>query len=612
MQNKQSNMQINQSWWDSWFPVWEFVEDRHLSIAVTDSFIKQIESPVLIIGAGQGLIVKHLRDNGLSVTGIDINKKMIEYAKSRRNVEIILADAANLPFDDKSFNTVILASGVLDYIEDNDTIQKIFSEAKRVNMLGGNIFAAFYKISDRIERIYKTLGVIDSENNYRMKRIFEMEDLTQKNPITAIFEIQKWTNKSLFYLIPYWTLLGLTLPKKFKEEQKKKIAMENALREMGLNPASLKEDIPDKIPYKTEDQIRELFNKMNQSLFTVMHYDDCYIFKFHNSILFESNYQRNIPHSNNWLIKVTNLSKKYKGANAYAVDKINLQIEKGIIFGLLGPNGAGKTTTISMISHLLKADSGVIEFNDPIDKNNIKNLLGLIPQEIAILQQMTAKENLLFFGGLYSIPKSVLKNRVNYLLDVVGLLDRKNDIVKNFSSGMKRRLNFAIGLINNPQIIFLDEPTVGIDPQSRNYIFDLVLKLKEEGKTIIYTTHYMEEANKLCNVIAIMDRGKIILEGQPKELITHYGLTRIRYTILDELPISLIQEIQSIPSIMAINQINNIVTISVKSTIAKREIIDKIDNIAKKHSIKIKLNNIESASLETLFLDITGKDLRDY
>lgn len=219
------------------------------------------------------------------------------------------------------------------------------------------------------------------------------------------------------------------------------------------------------------------------------------------------------------LVKIENLVKKYDKNTA--VKGISFEITKGEVFGLLGPNGAGKSTTISMLSGLLTPTEGKILING---KDTIKNpmlakkAIGLVPQDIALYPSLTAKENLYFWGRMYNLSGKLLKERVSEVLSIAGLEDRKNEAIKSYSGGMKRRINIAAALLHHPQILIMDEPTVGIDPQSRNHILESVKKLNSEGMTIIYTSHYMEEIEYLCTKIGIVDHGKLIAMGTKDEL----------------------------------------------------------------------------------------------
>ncbi len=220
------------------------------------------------------------------------------------------------------------------------------------------------------------------------------------------------------------------------------------------------------------------------------------------------------------MIKVENLTKKF--GDFIAVDNASFSVNKGEIFAFLGPNGAGKTTTIRMLTTLLKPTSGrvLINGNDPVrEQNDVRRSFGIVFQDPSLDDELTARENMEFHGVLYDVPKNIREKRIEELLKFVELWDRKSDLVKNFSGGMKRRLEVARGLVHHPKILFLDEPTLGLDPQTRSHIWNYIKNLnKEEKMTVFFTTHYMEEADKVAQKIAIIDHGKIIVQGNPEEL----------------------------------------------------------------------------------------------
>lgn len=233
----------------------------------------------------------------------------------------------------------------------------------------------------------------------------------------------------------------------------------------------------------------------------------------------------------NGIVSASKLVKSY--GDHVAVDSLSFDIMPGETFGLLGPNGAGKTTTISMLVGLLRPDGGEVlvrksakangvESGSPMDPR-FRQLVGIAPQKLSLYEDLTAKENLEFFGQLYGISGAALNERVSWSLDFAKLEDRKNDRISTFSGGMKRRINIAVALIHNPRILLLDEPTVGVDPQSRNHIFDCIEKLQAEGITLLYTTHYMEEAQRLCNRVAIMDHGKLLALDSLDGLVQKHG-----------------------------------------------------------------------------------------
>jgi ABC-2 type transport system ATP-binding protein len=224
------------------------------------------------------------------------------------------------------------------------------------------------------------------------------------------------------------------------------------------------------------------------------------------------------------VITIVNLRKKYRGSDEEALKGIDLSIYERESFGLLGPNSAGKTTLISIICGLLKFNSGeVTVYGIDVNRNpkQIRPLIGLVPQEISLYPNLTVKENLEFFGRMHDLPCKILKEKIDYYLDVVKLGQHKSKLISRCSGGIKRRTNLVAGLIHNPQLIFLDEPTLGVDEQSRNLIFEFLEQLNKEGATIIYTTHYMKEAENLCHRVLIIDNGNIVTMGTPGELINN-------------------------------------------------------------------------------------------
>lgn len=234
-------------------------------------------------------------------------------------------------------------------------------------------------------------------------------------------------------------------------------------------------------------------------------------------------------------IEIHHLSKTYQGAAHAAVDNISFRIPAQSIFGLLGPNGAGKTTTISMLCGLIRPSSGEINILGQrlsAEREHIKKMIGIVPQEIALYPSLTAFENLRYIGNMYGLRGKELQERIRMNLDIVGLSAYRDVVLSKFSGGMKRRINLLAGILHDPKLLFLDEPTVGVDVQSRSTITEHLHLLNQKGMTIVYTSHLMEEAEQLCSHIAIIDNGKLITSGHPKALIQEHGLDNLEHLFL--------------------------------------------------------------------------------
>ncbi|GGD22458.1 ABC transporter ATP-binding protein [Nocardioides daphniae] len=294
-----------------------------------------------------------------------------------------------------------------------------------------------------------------------------------------------------------------------------------------------------------------------------------------------------------------------------AVDDVSFRIAPGETYGLLGPNGAGKTTIISMVAGLLKADGGTIHVAGEEMKPDAvepKRHLGLVPQDLAIYPELTARENLRFFGKLHGLRGSALNTRVEEVLEIIGLADRAKDRSKEYSGGMKRRLNIGIGLLHQPQLLILDEPTVGVDPQSRNSILEAVESLAVAGMAVLYTTHYMEEAERLCDRIAIIDGGRLQAEGTRDELIRLTGGTdTIRLRGSGDLQGAATQ-MRGLTGVDRVDADRSSLTLAVHEAPAR-----VADVVATATAAGVRLADVEIArpDLESVFLHVTGKALRD-
>lgn len=308
------------------------------------------------------------------------------------------------------------------------------------------------------------------------------------------------------------------------------------------------------------------------------------------------------------MLQITHLSKSFDSLKA--VDDISLDIKVGEIFGLLGPNGAGKTTVISIIASLLKPDSGKIIIDSlDLDKDlrKIKKTMGVVPQDMAFYEELTAKENLIFWGKLQGLRKKTLEERIKYYLEKTGLAGRENEPLKKYSGGMKRRINLIIGLIHQPKLLLLDEPTIGIDVQTRLNIYEIIKEASSSGTTILYTTHNLQEAEELCHRIGIMDQGKILATGTLAELIK----------IVEEKDIVLISgnfNADQGQKILTPFKDASILSLKDGKLVLSLEASRKIPLLLEeffKEGISIDDVSIKKPNLESVFLKLTGKELRE-
>ena len=310
------------------------------------------------------------------------------------------------------------------------------------------------------------------------------------------------------------------------------------------------------------------------------------------------------------IVKLEQLTKRF--GDMTAVDKMSLEIHEGEIFGLLGPNGAGKSTAINMITGLLLVDEGSISIlgkDIKKDKMAAKSNIGIVPQDIAIYEDLTSLENVKFFASLYGLKGKQLEDASMEALEFTGLSDKQKALPKAFSGGMKRRLNIACAIAHKPKLIIMDEPTVGIDPQSRNHILQSVKKLNEMGSTIIYTSHYMEEVEELCTRIAIMDHGKVIALGTCEELEDLINDKGIVIVVISD-PISKVNK-DSIREISGVENVD-VTEKTIKITSAKEVAnLDEIIQYFTKNNISIKSVESKTPDLESVFLSMTGRKLRD-
>ena len=314
------------------------------------------------------------------------------------------------------------------------------------------------------------------------------------------------------------------------------------------------------------------------------------------------------------ILEVHDLTKNYDDFSA--VKAISFDIREGEIFSLLGPNGAGKTTTISVLSTLYAPTSGdalIAGHSVTKDPMAVRQVIGVVPQELALYDDLSARENLAFWGQMYNLGGKALKTRVAEVLEQIGLTEKADQRVKTYSGGMKRRVNIGVGLLHRPRLLFMDEPTVGIDPQSRRAILDSVVALNQQGMTVLYTTHYMEEAQELSDRVGIIDHGELIAlgtqadltrqVGQSETLILHVGESESAEAIA-----ALVAAVRGLDGVLNADSADQSITIIAAQA---EEILAPVVTLANAHGIRIRSVDIREPNLEAVFLHLTGRALRD-
>ena len=310
------------------------------------------------------------------------------------------------------------------------------------------------------------------------------------------------------------------------------------------------------------------------------------------------------------MIEIKDVTKSY--GRQKVLQNVSFEIMEGELFGLLGPNGAGKSTLIDILTGIQSMDSGDIFINGKsikTDKVEIRKHLGLVPQDIALLEELNAVDNLEYFGGLYGLAGQELKSQIEKLLEVAGLTDKKKEKVKNYSGGMKRRLNIAVAMLHNPSILILDEPTVGVDAQSRQHIFDYIQSLAEQGTTILYTSHYMEEIETLCKRVFILDLGEEVAYGTKEEVKKLVGHTQTVALTLDRVPAGFDEVLKNSENgIQFVTVDGQDMALTIDQTIfSMMKLIEQVEQA----QLVIKSVNVKETTLEEAFLQLTGKTLRD-
>ncbi len=309
------------------------------------------------------------------------------------------------------------------------------------------------------------------------------------------------------------------------------------------------------------------------------------------------------------VLEARDLKKAFK--DLHAVRGVSFHIAEGETYGLLGPNGAGKTTTISMVTGLLERDAGEVIVNGQeifTTSTEPKRAIGYVPQDIAIYPDLSARENLAFFGRLYGMGGKQLQSRIDEVLEIIGLSDRADDASEEFSGGMKRRLNIGIGLLHGPRLLMLDEPTVGVDPQSRNAILESVERLSTEGMAVLYTTHYMEEAERLCDRVGIIDEGEIKAEGTRAELVSMVGQRdKVRLSATGHLEAA-VEAVRAIPEVHDASTREDGMDLLVDG--ADRALASILQAVAAAGT-SVSSVAVDEPNLEAVFLHLTGKALRD-
>ncbi len=379
---------------------------------------------------------------------------------------------------------------------------------------------------------------------------------------------------------------------------------ERAARD-GVARRTLIDAFPERVPYRGEPEARALLAAHGLAGAEILRLPDCLV-----ACRRKAAPAAAVGAAADWLIRVERVSLRYPRATRDAVHALDLAIPRNIIYGILGPNGAGKTTAMSLLAGLRRPDEGAIRYAAGLDAAALHRAVGIVPQNLALYPKLTARENLMFFGGLHGLAGRALRQRVAELLDFVGLAEHANTRVETFSGGMMRRLNLTAGLVHGPSLLLLDEPTVGIDPQSRHRIFDLVLDQKRRGATVLLTTHYLDEADRLCDHVAILDYGAVLVEGATREIVSRLGGRRLEFD-LDAPAEPFVQALRQLDRAVNVTVAGRVVSVGARDGDSAMELLKEIPALAARCGARLALRRVAEPTLESVFLDLTGRSVRD-
>jgi ABC-2 type transport system ATP-binding protein len=604
-------MTAHGKWWGTWAPFWDVLEVRHLSPVVTDELAAHVRGPCLVVGAGQGLIVEHLRERGVATFGLDLEREMIVRGRARRGFGGILGDASHLPFAAASFRAVVVSSGVVDYVADEAVVAAILGECRRVLADDGALLVAFYKLPEAVRRVGERLGVVDAAG-YHLGRLFDIHATVQRSPLACVAKVAAWTGKGRARAFVEFTRVGLRRPRAMREDAARVDRVVALAAAAGVTRDELFGSVPDLVPHRDADAVRALLGRCCGPPKAIVERDDCVFCLLGKrggtpprGLLADG-----APDAGTDVaVRAERLAKRFSGARRNAVDGIDLAVARGTIHGILGPNGAGKSTTIRMLLGLLPPDAGRIALALG-GGGDARARIGYVPQDLALYPRLKGRENLVFFGGLYGLGGRALAARIDAALELVGLAERAGDPVGDYSTGMMRRLNLAAGLLHEPALLFLDEPTVGIDPQSRHRIYTVIEDLRRRGVTILLTTHYMDEARRLCDRLSIMDGGRIILEGPPAALLERFGTHRVEIAIAGARP-GLADRALRATGAEDVALADGILALRIRGAEAAAQAIGVAVALAEAEGARAALKSVREPDLEALFLEATGSELAE-